>query len=98
MTRSPVIRRRDNRSCNSSRGRSCHRYHVAGRVPRSLTGVAPYVEARHYATPRRIRRQNRIAPSLALAHVARKRSEEHTSELQSLAYLVCRLLLEKKNK
>src|SRR2546425_7893961 len=27
---------------------------------------------------------------------ARVRSEEHTSELQSLAYLVCRLLLEKK--
>src|SRR5205823_6961626 len=27
----------------------------------------------------------------------RLRSEEHTSELQSLAYLVCRLLLEKKN-
>src|SRR2546425_4498528 len=27
---------------------------------------------------------------------ARERSEEHTSELQSLAYLVCRLLLEKK--
>src|SRR6185437_16723031 len=26
------------------------------------------------------------------------RSEEHTSELQSLAYLLCRLLLEKKNK
>ena len=25
------------------------------------------------------------------------RSEEHTSELQSLAYLVCRLLLEKKH-
>src|SRR2546425_9173501 len=29
---------------------------------------------------------------------APKRSEEHTSELQSLAYLVCRLLLEKKKK
>src|SRR2546425_3495393 len=28
----------------------------------------------------------------------RQRSEEHTSELQSLAYLVCRLLLEKKKK
>src|SRR5687767_15652459 len=28
---------------------------------------------------------------------ARARSEEHTSELQSLAYLVCRLLLAKKN-
>src|SRR2546425_3070000 len=27
---------------------------------------------------------------------AEERSEEHTSELQSLAYLVCRLLLEKK--
>src|SRR2546425_7212725 len=26
------------------------------------------------------------------------RSEEHTSELQSLAYLVCRLLLEKKKR
>src|SRR2546423_2783047 len=29
---------------------------------------------------------------------AAERSEEHTSELQSLAYLVCRLLLEKKTK
>src|SRR2546423_9138823 len=28
----------------------------------------------------------------------RRRSEEHTSELQSLAYLVCRLLLEKKTR
>src|SRR2546425_6366977 len=31
-----------------------------------------------------------------IRYSARKRSEEHTSELQSLAYLVCRLLLEKK--
>src|SRR2546425_3038063 len=31
-------------------------------------------------------------------HVFATRSEEHTSELQSLAYLVCRLLLEKKKK
>src|SRR3989441_6990712 len=31
-----------------------------------------------------------------LEHIV-QRSEEHTSELQSLAYLVCRLLLEKKN-
>src|SRR2546425_7955957 len=30
------------------------------------------------------------------AKIAESRSEEHTSELQSLAYLVCRLLLEKK--
>src|ERR1041384_7515296 len=41
---------------------------------------------------------------LVLHHVHREvdgdilmRSEEHTSELQSLAYLVCRLLLEKNN-
>src|SRR5205823_12724543 len=32
----------------------------------------------------------------AAAAVDAPRSEEHTSELQSLAYLVCRLLLEKK--
>src|SRR2546425_12591221 len=31
-------------------------------------------------------------------HLKVERSEEHTSELQSLAYLVCRLLLEKKKK
>src|SRR5258705_9079679 len=30
--------------------------------------------------------------------IAAARSEEHTSELQSLRHLVCRLLLEKKNK
>src|SRR2546425_5171177 len=34
----------------------------------------------------------------ALPGVAPLRSEEHTSELQSLAYLVCRLLLEKKKR
>src|SRR2546425_3605408 len=33
-----------------------------------------------------------------LAECHDHRSEEHTSELQSLAYLVCRLLLEKKKK
>src|SRR2546425_7758336 len=31
-----------------------------------------------------------------MSPVFKSRSEEHTSELQSLAYLVCRLLLEKK--
>src|SRR5687767_15713537 len=35
---------------------------------------------------------------LSRESLAEERSEEHTSELQSLAYLVCRLLLEKKNK
>src|SRR5688572_32281970 len=32
----------------------------------------------------------------ALLHASRRRSEEHTSELQSQSNLVCRLLLEKK--
>src|SRR5205823_12648677 len=41
--------------------------------------------------------QGGIGPSYRIAAVIH-RSEEHTSELQSLAYLVCRLLLEKKNK
>src|SRR5438445_3833081 len=36
--------------------------------------------------------QQAIAPARAIS-----RSEEHTSELQSRQYLVCRLLLEKKN-
>src|SRR3712207_6857377 len=38
------------------------------------------------------------ASSLSPASVIRVRSEEHTSELQSRQYLVCRLLLEKKKK
>src|SRR5687767_15566924 len=42
-------------------------------------------------TERRVRRQ----PAQA-GQGGQGRSEEHTSELQSLAYLVCRLLLEKK--
>src|SRR2546425_9447076 len=37
-------------------------------------------------------------PRRLTASTAATRSEEHTSELQSLAYLVCRLLLEKKKK
>src|SRR2546425_607260 len=39
--------------------------------------------------------EHRVRPEPLRAHRA-ARSEEHTSELQSLAYIVCRLLLEKK--
>src|SRR3712207_7695303 len=54
---------------------------------------------RHRRTGRELRRlrmyERRPVPALAtLVH----RSEEHTSELQSRQYLVCRLLLEKKRK
>src|SRR2546423_11007487 len=39
----------------------------------------------------------RVSPNATARWIFTKlRSEEHTSELQSLAYLVCRLLLEKK--
>src|SRR2546425_572787 len=51
------------------------------------------------------REQNSVFEELGAATMlgqtpvfGKTRSEEHTSELQSLAYLVCRLLLEKKKK
>src|SRR5262245_64291818 len=57
-----------------------------------LAAGEPSVGARKRASaPCLVRRDHR---SLGAASV---RSEEHTSELQSLRHLVCRLLLEKKN-
>src|SRR3712207_8149626 len=45
----------------------------------------------------RLRRQRLAAdPREQRRHLLTRRSEEHTSELQSRQYLVCRLLLEKK--
>src|SRR5258705_1694413 len=41
---------------------------------------------------------NLLLFAIGLVLLAMGRSEEHTSELQSLRHLVCRLLLEKKNK
>src|SRR2546425_2258933 len=46
-------------------------------------------------TKRKVVRQSVATTEESRCYV---RSEEHTSELQSLAYLVCRLLLEKKKK
>src|SRR3712207_7535561 len=43
-------------------------------------------------------REHRPAADVGGDVLARLRSEEHTSELQSRQYLVCRLLLEKKKK
>src|SRR3712207_8671394 len=64
--------------------------------------VGPGGEARDYVGPvnplatwRSVARTNLIA--VAAFSVVVNRSEEHTSELQSRQYLVCRLLLEKKN-
>src|SRR5687767_15335187 len=57
-------------------------------IGRSLTG-----SRRETPTDRRSLRYIMRGTTAA---VSGQRSEEHTSELQSLAYLVCRLLLEKK--
>src|SRR5436853_4591239 len=65
---------------------------AAGSAPASSAG-------RSTRSPRAMRRSrsSRTPPSGA-APSAPTRSEEHTSELQSLRHLVCRLLLEKKKK
>src|SRR5687767_15402453 len=62
----------------------------------NINGLIPPVDnARDLGSPdRRIRAV--YAHQMVLTEHASDRSEEHTSELQSLAYLVCRLLLEKK--
>src|SRR3712207_8451241 len=56
-------------------------------------GAARAPQTRCVGTLYRPDRARRRGPSLR----RRRRSEEHTSELQSRQYLVCRLLLEKKN-
>src|SRR2546425_9007980 len=67
------------------------------RPPRST--LFPYTTLFRSRRPDRLlgRAVQRAARAPARRHVPYLlRSEEHTSELQSLAYLVCRLLLEKK--
>src|SRR2546430_6791929 len=53
---------------------------------------------KYVAGTRRQRRVQNQFNFLALCQPPGKRSEEHTSELQSQSNLVCRLLLEKKKK
>src|SRR2546425_5446685 len=79
------------RSRSSSRSPSDGRA-LRGRRQRARFPDRPRVaERRARAQPEELPRQARPPRLLDLL-----RSEEHTSELQSLAYLVCRLLLEKK--
>src|SRR5437899_7927100 len=61
---------------------------------RPLIGVAAYPSSSLANRAACARGPARPAPAAR----SRRRSEEHTSELQSLRHLVCRLLLEKKNK
>src|SRR3712207_7306542 len=62
---------------------------------RAAAAAAPARSRARAAAPRRRPPPPWAAPSHGTAS-ARTRSEEHTSELQSRQYLVCRLLLEKK--
>src|SRR3989441_7670384 len=68
----------------------------------SLHDALPISPASGGSANARASRPPETAPPAAAAAARplrpRRRSEEHTSELQSLAYLVCRLLLEKKKK
>src|SRR2546422_6668604 len=57
----------------------------------------PVRRGAHLRPPAR-RRGSRAAGSDVRGDGGRRRSEEHTSELQSRLHLVCRLLLEKKKK
>src|SRR5258708_28037219 len=57
-------------------------------------GVALHLQHEGISSARKITQRNR----LALFHRFQRRSEEHTSDLQSPDHLVCRLLLEKKKK
>src|SRR3989441_12856054 len=64
-------------------------------VPSVGDGMPPSVEAVAARRPDLVLLY-RSGPNVTAAEQLERRSEEHTSELQSLAYLVCRLLLEKK--
>src|SRR5687767_1294399 len=76
---------------------------MLGRTPGNITAIRPMKDGviadftvteqmlKHFI--RKVHNSRLFKPSPRII-----RSEEHTSELQSLAYLVCRLLLEKKKK
>src|SRR2546430_5109549 len=70
------------------------------RPPRST--LFPYTTLFRSSTdrtvPRSTRRPRRRNPRSRRLPASARRSEEHTSELQSQSNLVCRLLLEKKKK
>src|SRR3712207_7091462 len=75
-----------------SRGQPGNRSDRGGVVAdREIVVAALHGCAGHFLDARSAVRPGRVAVQVAA------RSEEHTSELQSRQYLVCRLLLEKKN-
>src|SRR3712207_8300994 len=62
---------------------------------KGMTGIERFHEIMS-TKPDIVDKPNAIELDKARGHIEFRRSEEHTSELQSRQYLVCRLLLEKK--
>src|SRR3712207_7036481 len=67
-----------------------------GHAGRALLAVLPAAPRPQAGRRDRVRGRGDPARRLREDHRDEPRSEEHTSELQSRQYLVCRLLLEKK--
>src|SRR5205823_11208623 len=75
-----------------------HPNRTPNRTWRSLPSCVAVITAKPFKSrtdPSGLRRRLETFVN-GFAVITATRSEEHTSELQSLAYLVCRLLLEKK--
>src|SRR3712207_7907714 len=68
------------------------------RMERYVYGVSPYFKRGNNIRTQRIAYHQQLLRLYFQAIAQTTRSEEHTSELQSRQYLVCRLLLEKKKK
>src|SRR2546425_4099475 len=73
----------------------CNHLTIA-QLPDFLTWIPLATGLLHPLSEVDFRKANTQGDSLVSWYLRYWRSEEHTSELQSLAYLVCRLLLEKK--
>src|SRR3712207_7674275 len=73
-------------------------YTTLFRSVRDWTGMLPMAEEGTAVLPLILRQRGlNFTPGTEWSYSSSGRSEEHTSELQSRQYLVCRLLLEKKN-
>src|SRR5437899_3389124 len=96
----------DLRAENTGSGRPCRFYgRTAAELRSALAGASPGPTqadqiSRFFTSSAlssmNLRRASTSSPIRVVKMVSHSRSEEHTSELQSLRHLVCRLLLEKK--
>src|SRR3712207_6890653 len=80
----------------SSRPAASQQSHAAAPALRWMSSRLAARRPRRSASTSRLEQSRRAGDSSPATQVGAVRSEEHTSELQSRQYLVCRLLLEKK--